>query len=148
MTIILTVVTQQLYPNPSNLVSGFTVKNLLHQVVLHMVTNKVPADTALIVNSTGDAANGADANNRCDTGNVIGTKPECTLRAALQAANATSGTATLPITFAIGGDAVPSIALNTPLPDLGHSVSLDATTQPGGKVRFTPPAADRPMPSK
>ena len=99
---------------------------------------------ALIVNSTGDAANADDAGESCDTGELVGDRPECTLRAAIEAANATPGTDQLSITFAIPGGAVPIITLTSPMPEITHPVSLDATTQAAGKVAVRPAGGSVP----
>ncbi|MEO9138249.1 MAG: right-handed parallel beta-helix repeat-containing protein [Jatrophihabitans sp.] len=93
--------------------------------------------TGLVVNSVADTANGANAGIGCDTGATVGTPavPECTLRAAIQAANA-RGTAQS-ITFAIPGAGTPSIAVAGALPPVTAAVTIDGTTESGGWVGLT-----------
>jgi CSLREA domain-containing protein len=73
----------------------------------------------LTVNSTGDEGQGL-----CDHPGET-----CTLREAIQRANATAGTAL--IRFNIPGSGLRMIRPNTPLPAITHTVILDGTTQPG-----------------
>ncbi|NNF68554.1 MAG: right-handed parallel beta-helix repeat-containing protein, partial [Acidimicrobiia bacterium] len=64
-----------------------------------VVWGAVPAPAAsLIVNSTADVVDLVPGDGSCDTGNTVGPDPECTLRAAIQEANALAGadTITLP----------------------------------------------------
>src|SRR3990172_4478559 len=58
----------------------------------------------------------------------------CTLRAAIQEANAFAGADT--ITFNIAAVGIPTIALNSPLPTITEGVTIDGTTQPAGKVEL------------
>jgi CSLREA domain-containing protein len=89
----------------------------------------------LVVNSTGDAPDEATADDVCFTGaNVArdgGEEAECTLRAAIQQANASPGADT--IRFDIPGGA-PTIVPRSGLPFVGGGVTIDGTTQPGGWV--------------
>ena len=88
------------------------------------------------MNST---SNGSDTNagdGTCSTGGTVGANPECTLRAAIQEANALAGTDTIrfgiptsdpnyqasPVRFRI--PVAPTI-----LPDITGPVTLDGTTQ-------------------
>ena len=75
------------------------------------------------VNSTGDTSDAAPGNAICadSTG-------ACTLRAAIQEANALAGADT--INFSIG-TGVQTIAVSTALPPLTQSVTIDGTSQPG-----------------
>lgn len=75
------------------------------------------AQTTFVVTSTGDASNGA-----CGPG-------ACTLRDAVEAANATAGTDT--IEFGILGGGVHTIVLNSALPTVSESVTIDGYSQPG-----------------
>lgn len=90
-----------------------------------------PVNDDLVVNSTGDAAAEDAAVRGCDTGETVGEddEPECTLRAALEAADARGGGE---ITFAIPGD--PVIVLGSTLPVVEVPVTIDGTTQSGGVV--------------
>lgn len=91
--------------------------------------------TGLVVNSVGDAPNDPGAGTTCDTGNTVGDDvPECTLRAAIQAANE-AGT-DQSITFDIDVVGTPQISLASNLPNLTAPATIDATTQPGGWVEL------------
>lgn len=97
------------------------------------ITIEVEVVSDLIVNSAGDAADDDPGDGVCDTGGTVevgGSQvPECTLRAAIEEANA-SGEDT--IVFDIAG--TPSISPTSPLPAIEGSVHLDATSQPDGTV--------------
>lgn len=85
------------------------------------------------VNSTADAADATPGDGICATG--VGT--ECTLRAAIQEANAWAGADT--ITFNIAGGGVQTITSATFLPPITESLTIDATTQPGASCAAWPP---------
>ena len=70
------------------------------------------------VNSTADTDDGA-----CDTA------PDCTLREAINAANAAPGTDT--IGFSVGGGGAQTITPASALPQVTSTVTIDGTTQPG-----------------
>jgi CSLREA domain-containing protein len=66
------------------------------------------AASTFTVNSTADVVDANPGNGLCDTGNLVGSDPECTLRAAVQEANALAGTDTINLpagtyTLTIGG---------------------------------------------
>jgi CSLREA domain-containing protein len=82
------------------------------------------ATTSLEVNSTGDAPDSNTADGICDDGSG-----NCTLRAAIQQANADPGPDT--ITFYIGEGGPYTITPATPLPVITDPVTIDGTTQPG-----------------
>ncbi len=84
----------------------------------------------LQVNSTGDDDDADPNDNMCFTGNIVDGGNECTLRAAIQEANARAGQDT--ITFDIPGEGVPKIQPATPLPEVTDPVFIDGATQPGG----------------
>lgn len=90
------------------------------------------ADAAgFAVNSTDDDADLSPGNGLCNTGqlNTAG-QPECTLRAAIQEANASPAADT--INFAIpGAGPTWTIAPTSGLPTITAPVTLDATTQTG-----------------
>ena len=76
-------------------------------------------DQVLVVTSAGDdSADGCDAT-------------ECTLREAIEEANATSGPAT--IRFAIPGDGVHTISPSTELPAITDELTIDGYSQPRAK---------------
>ena len=85
-----------------------------------------------MVNSTGDAA-ATDAEEGCDTGAAVNGQPECTLRAAIEAANAAGGGE---ISFDIPGAGTPTIAAASVLPALTHSTNIDGTSQAAGAVQL------------
>jgi CSLREA domain-containing protein len=88
------------------------------------------ASTTFTVNSTGDDADVGPLDNVCDASRGGG---ECTLRAAIQQANATSGADT--INFDIPGTGVQTIHVNATgfgaLPAITEQVTIDGYTQAG-----------------
>lgn len=92
----------------------------------------------LIVNSTGDAGESSPGDGACETGGTIlrgeQEEVECTLRAAIEEANANPGPDS--ILFDIPGDGTPTIAPGSALPDVTGTVSIDGTSQPGSWVRI------------
>ena len=98
--------------------------------------------TGLLVNSTGDASDSDVTDGACNTGKTTaGGAPECTLRAAIEEANARAGEDA--ITFLISGGTAAKAASTGPvirpqkkLPALKEAETIDATTQPGGKVEL------------
>jgi len=87
-----------------------------------------PLDRTLIVNRTGDEADHDLEDDACDV-NPLEVGNQCTLRAAIQTANARKGIDG--ITFEIEGAGVHTITLGEALPALTEPLVLDATTQPG-----------------
>lgn len=88
--------------------------------------------SALVVNSTGDRGD-LTLDAFCNTGQLTANgDPECTLRTALEEANATATQDT--ITFAIPGVGDARIAVQSRLPDVAHPVIIDATSQSTGQV--------------
>jgi CSLREA domain-containing protein len=86
----------------------------------------------LIVNSTGDVADSAPGDGACSTVRTDRSgvsEFECTLRAAIQEANALAGPDS--ISFDIPGGGVPTIRPTSALPAITGPITLDATTQPG-----------------
>ena len=85
------------------------------------------------VNLTSDEPDANTGDNVCDVD--LGTADlQCTLRAAIQQANAYPGTDADLIWFAIPGGGVHRIAPTTPLPDVAGKVTIDGYTQPGSSV--------------
>ena len=78
-----------------------------------------------VVNSTADRPLSGNAST-CTTGQTVGGAAECTLRAALQLANA--GGPTL-VTFAVPSTTDPVIAPASPLPVATRAMTLDGTSQ-------------------
>lgn len=91
------------------------------------------AQTTFVVNSLGDASQeAASAGVLCFTGSSIPPQiPECTLRAALESANAADG----PVVIEFWQDIPTStgrslIQIGTPLPFINNRVTIDGTTHP------------------
>lgn len=96
------------------------------------VIKKIELKTAgLVVNSTGDRQARAGGRDGCDTGKTVHGQTECTLRAAIEAANRTGGGK---ITFAIPGTKTPTIKIGTALPRITKKVHVAGTSQPGRRV--------------
>ena len=96
-------------------------------------TDVVDTEPSLVVNSVGDAP-AVDAAIGCDTGETVGSDEaqECTLRAAIEAANAAGGGE---ITFNIDG--APVISVASALPAISTPINIDGTTQPEGWVEVS-----------
>jgi CSLREA domain-containing protein len=110
---------------------GFLTAALVTTWVL-LAARPAHADT-FTVNSTGDAGDPFPGNGSCSTGNVL-PGPECTLRAAIEEANANDNNATVvdAINFNIGGSSVvKTISPMTGLPIVTEPVTIDGYTQPG-----------------
>ncbi|MEI6181143.1 MAG: CSLREA domain-containing protein, partial [Chloroflexales bacterium] len=86
----------------------------------------VVADGGLTVNSVADAPDWRPGDGRCETAPSNGV---CTLRAAIQEANALAGRDS--IRFNLPGTGVQRIVLATALPPITAPVMLDGGTQPG-----------------
>jgi CSLREA domain-containing protein len=82
------------------------------------------AATTFTVNSTGDGADSNLGDGTCNDG-----AGNCTLRAAIQQANATAGADV--INFNIPGAGAQLIAVSSDIPEITDPVVIDATTQPG-----------------
>ncbi|MEM9608233.1 MAG: LamG-like jellyroll fold domain-containing protein [Actinomycetota bacterium] len=90
----------------------------------------------LLVNSTGDASDASPGDGVCDTGGAnSAAADECTLRAAIEEANASSLSSTvefaMPATEAGHSSGIWTIALGTELPDVTGAISIDAQSQTG-----------------
>ena len=92
-----------------------------------------------IVNSTADNPN-QSFSEACDTGETVGSEPECTLRAAIQAANFNDQIAAdihFDIADCPGNICVIEIATTTgdfgSLPDIQSPIQIDGSTQPGNE---------------
>jgi len=86
------------------------------------------ASTTFVVNGTGDAPDASTTASACDT-DPSTTGKQCTLRAAIEQANATAGADT--INFAIPGTGVKTISPASDLPNITDQVSIDGYTQTG-----------------
>lgn len=110
---------------PSSLLAACGLLGLLTltAVPLNFMQPTAHAATVFTVNSVGDGADSNTADGVCNDG-----AGNCTLRAALEQANAVPGTDT--INFQIG-TGVQTIVLNAVLPDVSDPINIDGTTQPG-----------------
>jgi len=90
------------------------------------------------INSTGDDGDKDTADGLCDTGKTVvinGTETaECTLRAAIEEANAKAGEDK--ILFHIPGNGVPVITPEKELPAITEAVIIDGTSQIAGKAKI------------
>ena len=97
-----------------------------------MAASPARAATTFTVNSTADAPDAFTTSNTCDT-DVFTNGDQCTLRAAIQQANATFGADA--INFAIPGTGVKTISVGATglgtLPAITEQVSINGYTQPG-----------------
>ncbi len=90
-------------------------------------------ERAFVVNSAGDLGDSNLSDNVCDTGGTIGIAPECTLRAAIEQANASANAATGldRILFSLPGAGVHTTTPGSALPSVTEAVIIDGTSQPG-----------------
>jgi CSLREA domain-containing protein len=97
-----------------------------------VAASQAHASTTFTVNSSADTPDAFTTSNTCDT-DVFTGGDQCTLRAAIQQANATPGADT--ISFAIPGTGVKTIKVGASglgsLPDITDPVTIDGYTQPG-----------------
>ena len=87
------------------------------------------------VDSTGDQPDASTADNVCQTAGGA-----CTLRAAIEQANASAGADT--IAFNIPGAGLHTISPATQLPIIGGELTIDGYTQPGTSVNTDPVATN------
>ncbi|HEV3470251.1 MAG TPA: C25 family cysteine peptidase [Pyrinomonadaceae bacterium] len=101
--------------------------------------NMASAST-FVVNSTGDSSDLSPGDGVCATGSLVGTPPvvECTLRAAIQEANAVASADTIEFLIPAATDAgcnpisgVCTIKPLTALPDVTQPTTVDGYSQPG-----------------
>jgi CSLREA domain-containing protein len=97
-----------------------------------MAATPAQSSTTFTVNSTADTPDASTAGTACDT-DVFTDGDQCTLRAAIQQANATTGADA--INFAIPGTGVKTIVVGATgfgaLPAITDPVTIDGYTQPG-----------------
>ncbi len=96
-------------------------------IILAQASPAQSSSTTFTVDSTSDAGDFSSGDGVCDTNDSAGDGP-CTLRAAIQEANATTDVDT--IEFSIGSGSQ-TIALLSLLPFVSEPVIIDGTTQPG-----------------
>ncbi|TVQ04483.1 MAG: BspA family leucine-rich repeat surface protein, partial [Balneolaceae bacterium] len=107
-------------------------------------SSKVSTDEIIVNSNSDNPHNSADLTN-CDTGELIEIDdeevPECTLRAAIQTANARGGAT---IHFNIPGEPLVFIEDgDDPLPPFESRIILDGTTQSGGFVELAGPLQEK-----
>ncbi len=90
----------------------------------------VPQSCGLTVNDTGDTHDTTPGDGSCADPNG-----KCTLRAAIEEANAERSSTPVDISFNIPGGGVPAITPAAALPAVTAAVNIDGTTQPGTTVR-------------
>jgi hypothetical protein len=90
------------------------------------------AETTFTVRFTGDQPDFSGSDGRCDTDSTPFNGVQCTLRAAIQQANATPGADT--INFNIQSIGVRTISPATDLPDVTDALTIDGYSQPGSSV--------------
>jgi CSLREA domain-containing protein len=97
-----------------------------------MTATPAQSSTTFTVNSTADTPDASTAGTACDA-DVFTNGDQCTLRAAIQQANATAGADA--INFAIPGTGMKTIAVGATgfgaLPAITEQVTIDGYTQPG-----------------
>ena len=86
------------------------------------------ASTTFTVNLSDDRADASPGNGTCS---VVNFGAFCTLRAAIQEANATPGADTINFNVNTTGDGVATISPDSPLPPITQTVTIDGYTQPG-----------------
>ena len=97
---------------------------------LMLATNeRAYAASTFTVNLTGDQPDFSGSDGRCDTDASALNGVQCTLRAAIQQANATPGADT--INFNVPGIGVKTISPASALPDVTEQVTIDGYSQPG-----------------
>jgi hypothetical protein len=117
---------------PSN--TALTAGLLLTLVAACLLLAASPAHAkTFTVNSTGDGGDVGLPSGVCNTAPFqVETEPECTLRAALEEANATIAADT--INFNIGGSGVKTISPASPLPFVTQPVTIDGYSEPGASM--------------
>ena len=117
------------------------VINTDNQMIVHVTFSDfsgaiVVLSSGLVVNATGDSSDLTAGDGVCDTGAVVdrnGTdEPECTLRAAIEEANAAEGRDD--IAFDIPGSGPWRIQPQSQLPDLVDEVSIKASVGSSGGI--------------
>jgi hypothetical protein len=108
-------------------VLGFLAALVVAGFMLVVSSSPAHADTTFTVNSNADFADNNTLDGVCDTD--FASADLCTLRAAIEQANATPGPDT--IGFNILGSDVKTISPNSPLPEITDRVTIDGYSQPG-----------------
>jgi CSLREA domain-containing protein len=96
-----------------------------------LAAQPVNASTTFTVDSTGDYGDVTPGDGKCDIGTIMLIGERCTLRAAIQEANATAGADT--INFAIPATQDPTITPASELPKITRTVTINGYSQPGAQ---------------
>ena len=118
------------------LLSGLILTVLVSAGVL-LAATPVHADTTFTVNSSADREDQAPGDGKCFTGEILVIGDQCTLRAAIQEANAFPGTDT--IDFDIPTTGVATISPGSGLPLITRRVTIDGYTQGAATPNSIPP---------
>jgi CSLREA domain-containing protein len=110
-----------------SLVLGLLLAMLLSTASLMLATKPAHATTTFTVNLQGDQPDASGSDGNCDTDGDASTGLQCTLRAAIQEANATSGADT--INFAIPSLGVKTISPSSELPTITEAVTINGYSQ-------------------
>ena len=105
---------------------------------IQIETDAVPPLSNVIVNSTGDLGDNNIGDDVCDTGGTIGVDPECTLRAAIQEANASAAVDTIEFDIP-GSDPNHSLGVWTITPGSGFDPLSTRSPSTGRRRRDTRP---------
>ncbi len=100
------------------------------------------ASATFVVNSTTDVVDLVPGDGACDTGNTVGSDPECTLRAAVQEANALAGTDTINVPAGTYTLAITGNEDNATAGDLDVSDSVTVAGAGAGSTLIDGAAAD------
>jgi CSLREA domain-containing protein len=108
------------------LIALMAALSLAASLLLSQAAEPAKASTTFTVNTKTDAA---DTNPGDGTCSILGSF--CTLRAAVQEANATPGADTINFNISAAGDGLATISPDSPLPPITNTVTIDGYTQPG-----------------
>ena len=108
---------------------GLVALAALAMVAAMLLTPKPTyASTTFTVNLADDRLDASPGNGTCS---VVQFGAFCTLRAAIQEANATPGPDTINFNVSTGSDGIATISPEAPLPVITQTVTIDGYTQPG-----------------
>jgi CSLREA domain-containing protein len=109
---------------------GMLLTALMAAIML-LAAGRADASTTFTVNSTADYGDVTRGDGKCDIGTIMLIGERCTLRAAIQEANATTGADT--INFAIPAGQEPVITPASELPKITRTVTINGYSQPGAQ---------------
>ncbi|MGB7537376.1 MAG: right-handed parallel beta-helix repeat-containing protein [Anaerolineales bacterium] len=111
--------------NRNRFLAGKILRPLLAGLLFLLAIGCVPPGNTYVVNSSGDAGDSTPGNGTCRT---LASATECTLRAAIEEANARPGTQTIAFGLPAGNMV---IRVQSGLPSILEPIIIDGTTQPG-----------------